>query len=79
MKPPNKDYRKLMTAPAYLRVPVGLTLMAGGVFFFLPVLGLWMLPLGLFVCFAANSDLRRITNRWRRRLKYKIRGEAGKA
>ncbi|MGP9813763.1 hypothetical protein ACTZWT_19820 [Rhodopseudomonas sp. NSM] len=31
----------------YVRLPVGVLLIGGGVFSFLPVLGLWMLPLGL--------------------------------
>jgi hypothetical protein len=31
----------------WVRVPLALLLVAGGVFSFLPVLGLWMLPLGL--------------------------------
>ena len=30
-----------------VRIPVALLLIVGGVFSFLPVLGLWMLPLGL--------------------------------
>lgn len=30
-----------------IRVPLGLLLVFGGVFSFLPILGLWMLPLGL--------------------------------
>jgi hypothetical protein len=33
----------------WLRIPAGLMLMVGGVFSFLPVLGLWMLPLGLLL------------------------------
>jgi hypothetical protein len=32
-----------------VRVPLALLLIAGGVFSFLPILGLWMLPLGLLV------------------------------
>lgn len=32
-----------------LRIPVGLLLVLGGVFSFLPVLGIWMLPLGLLL------------------------------
>ena len=32
-----------------VRVPAGLLLVAGGVFSFLPVLGLWMLPAGLLM------------------------------
>lgn len=32
-----------------LRVPISLVLILGGVFSFLPVLGIWMLPLGLML------------------------------
>lgn len=31
----------------WLRIPAGLLLIVGGVFAFLPILGIWMLPLGL--------------------------------
>jgi hypothetical protein len=31
----------------WVRIPLGLLLVLGGIFSFLPVLGLWMLPLGL--------------------------------
>lgn len=37
----------------YARMPLAFLLMVGGVFSFLPVLGLWMLPLGL-VLFAQD-------------------------
>ena len=30
----------------WVRIPLGIVLMLGGVFSFLPVLGVWMLPLG---------------------------------
>jgi hypothetical protein len=33
----------------WVRVPLGLLLILGGVFSFLPVLGIWMLPLGLLL------------------------------
>lgn len=33
----------------YLRIPLALLLILGGIFSFLPVLGLWMLPLGLIL------------------------------
>jgi hypothetical protein len=36
-------------AVAPYRIPVGIALMAGGVAGFLPILGFWMLPLGLAV------------------------------
>ena len=32
-----------------IRFPVALLLIAGGVFSFLPILGVWMLPLGLLL------------------------------
>ena len=32
-----------------VRIPIGLLLVAGGVFSILPILGLWMLPLGLML------------------------------
>jgi hypothetical protein len=32
-----------------VRIPLALLLILGGVFSFLPILGLWMLPLGLAV------------------------------
>jgi hypothetical protein len=32
-----------------VRIPLALLLILGGVFSFLPILGLWMLPLGLLV------------------------------
>lgn len=33
----------------WFRIPLGLFLVLGGVFSFLPVLGVWMLPLGLLL------------------------------
>lgn len=33
----------------WLRIPIGLALTSGGLFSFLPGLGLWMLPLGLLL------------------------------
>lgn len=32
-----------------IRVPLGILLVIGGIFSFLPILGLWMLPLGLLL------------------------------
>ncbi len=39
--------KTLNDAPASRRVPAGVGLIAGGIFSFLPVLGIWMLPLGV--------------------------------
>lgn len=45
------------------RIGLGSALMLGGVFAFLPVLGVWMLPLGLLVL---SQDIP-LVRRWRRR------------
>jgi hypothetical protein len=43
-------FRKLRHPDArWFRIPLGLLCVVGGVFSFLPVLGLWMLPLGLLL------------------------------
>lgn len=42
-----------------VRLPLALLLILGGVFSFLPVLGLWMLPLGLLVLAVDIPPLRR--------------------
>lgn len=34
---------------ALLRIPLGIVLVAGGIFSLLPFLGIWMLPLGLLL------------------------------
>jgi len=47
-----------------IRVILGLALIIGGVLGFLPVLGFWMIPLGLLVL---SVDLP-VVRRWRRRL-----------
>jgi hypothetical protein len=43
----------------WIRVPVGLCLIAGGLLSVLPVLGLWMLPLGLLLLAEDVPFLRR--------------------
>lgn len=42
-----------------IRIPAGLVLIIGGVFSFLPILGAWMLPLGLMLLAADIPHLRR--------------------
>lgn len=42
-----------------IRIPAGLALIVGGVFSFLPILGVWMLPLGLMLLAADIPPLRR--------------------
>lgn len=63
MKQPHRTYRKLLTAPRVARVAVGLALVAGGLFGFLPVLGFWMIPLGLVVILFEMPWIRHL---WRR-------------
>ncbi|WP_372891051.1 hypothetical protein [Rhodosalinus sp.] len=46
--------------PPGTRLPVGLLLIVGGILGFLPVLGFWMIPLGVMV---AATDVRPL---WRR-------------
>jgi hypothetical protein len=48
----------------WLRIPAGLLLMAGGVLAFLPILGLWMLPIGL----ALLADDVPLLRTWRSRM-----------
>lgn len=47
----------------WLRVPIGSLLVLGGLLSFLPVLGLWMLPLGLLLLALDIPPLRRPTRR----------------
>jgi hypothetical protein len=43
----------------WVRVPAGIALTGGGVFGFLPVLGFWMLPIGLALLAQDVSPMRR--------------------
>ena len=46
-----------------LRILIGVLLVIGGLFGFLPILGVWMVPLGLLIL---SIDIPRV-RRWRRR------------
>ena len=63
--------RKLQSPNArFVRVPIAILLVIGGVFSFLPVLGIWMLPLGLMVLALDIPILQRPVGRimvWARR------------
>jgi len=54
-----------------LRVSLGVALVIGGIFGFLPILGFWMIPLGLLVLsidfHPVRRFRRRMTVRWGRR------------
>jgi hypothetical protein len=47
----------------WLRIPTGLLLTLGGVFWFLPIAGLWMLPIGLALLADDVQPLRSIRSR----------------
>lgn len=55
-----------------IRIPLGILLVLGGIFSFLPVLGIWMLPLGLlllaidlvFLQGPVNSTILRGQRKW---------------
>jgi hypothetical protein len=59
-------------ATRVVRIPIGILLILGGIFSFLPILGLWMLPLGLLLLALDIAFLRtpvagvivRATRRW---------------
>ena len=53
-----------LPANRFARVALGLVLIGGGVLGFLPILGFWMIPLGLLVL---SIDIP-IVRRWRRQL-----------
>ena len=53
----------LRPAARWVRIPAGLLLITGGVLSILPVLGLWMLPLGLILLAEDIPPLRRATGR----------------
>ena len=66
------SYRVLVWAktkvPAGLRSVVGVVFMVGGAFGFLPILGFWMLPLGLALIALDLPPTRKIIERWMERL-----------
>lgn len=52
--------RKLLRDPRlWLRMTIGVLLIFGGMLWFLPVLGLWMLPLGFFLVAGEFPPMRR--------------------
>jgi len=50
------------------RIIVGSLLIAGGILGFLPILGFWMIPLGLFMLSQDFAAVRRFRRRWTVRL-----------
>jgi hypothetical protein len=63
--------------PTGLRSVVGVQLMAGGVLGFLPVLGFWMLPIGLTFIDLDIPPLRRRLLAWLKRRDVRSPGHSG--
>ena len=57
------------------RIALGVALVLGGMVGFLPILGFWMIPLGLFVLSLELASVRRL----RRRLIVRFANRKGKA
>jgi hypothetical protein len=55
-----------------LRILAGLLFVVGGVFGFLPILGFWMIPVGLLLIALDIPRLRRPVRAWLLRLKQKM-------
>lgn len=71
MHKPNPLYSRALRAPAPLRWTLGLLLIAGGCLGFLPVLGFWMIPLGVLLLASGSPRVREAAKgviRWTRGL-----------
>jgi hypothetical protein len=63
-RPARQSYEWLIRPQAkWVRLPLGLALIAGGALSFLPVLGLWMLPIGALLVGEDIPPVRRATLR----------------
>jgi hypothetical protein len=58
--------RKVRSLPLYWRVTIGVLFLLGGFLWFLPVLGIWMVPLGLIVLAFDIPFMRRWMRAWAR-------------
>jgi hypothetical protein len=66
--------KRVAKMPRWLRITTGVVLLIGGVLGFLPILGFWMIPLGLLVLSRefhwarrVHTSILRLLSRWRRR------------
>lgn len=58
--------------PLIMRFPLGVALCIGGVLGFLPVLGFWMLPLGILLIGMCIPGIDRRIRRWMQRTEAKL-------
>jgi hypothetical protein len=73
MEKPHHQYRLARRAPRAIRIGVGVVLVLLGLLGFLPILGFWMVPLGLAVIFFDVPRVRRTWVRFRGWVKDKRR------
>ena len=74
-------FNQLKSHPRWVRIPLGVILVLGGIFGALPVLGFWMLPLGLILLSVDFPWARRALAHlklWWRKLKNRYRQYFGK-
>ena len=64
------DRQIRLPASRLIRIPIGIALVIGGILGFLPILGFWMIPLGLVIL---SIDLP-FVRRWRRRITVRFGG-----
>ena len=62
------DLKSSMPGTRLGRTMLGCALIAGGLLGFLPILGFWMLPLGLLVLSQDFASVRRFRRKWTVRL-----------
>jgi len=55
----------IKTVPFGFRTLIGLLLIVGGIFGFLPILGFWMIPLGVAIILIDLAKTRKWLTRWR--------------
>jgi len=74
-------FNQLKSHPRWIRIPLGTFLVLGGIFGALPVLGFWMLPLGLILLSVDFPWARRALAHlklWWRKIKNRYRRHIGK-
>jgi hypothetical protein len=76
MQKPNRLYSWAVQAPPPLRWTAGLLLIGGGCLGFLPVLGFWMIPLGVLLLAGGSPRVREAAKAVIRRLRAWMSGVA---
>ena len=79
-----KPKRQIQIGPWHLSVPgtplgrqaMGIALVIGGILGFLPVLGFWMLPLGLVILSIDLPSLRKYRRKWEIKLEKRRRAKS---